>query len=106
MLRRSSDACSRGTISERKDIRVARRLQGFGHHQLMQSVDLETVDHSENAGWLNARRPNHQIGRQKATVGGVHSAGIDGGDAFISARKHPRRWGARVRRCPRFWWLA
>src|SRR5438105_6681564 len=53
---RKHAAAKQGTISERKDIRVARRLQGFGHHQLMQSVDLETVDHSENAGCLNARR--------------------------------------------------
>jgi len=65
------------TISERKDVRIARRLQGFGHHQLIQSIDLETVERSKHGRCLDARRPNHQIGRQKATVGGVHPAGID-----------------------------
>src|SRR5689334_9803365 len=63
-----------GTVADRENVRVFRRLQGRKHQELIGAVRLESVQVLQELRRLDAGRPDDQFGRNNIAAGECYAA--------------------------------
>jgi hypothetical protein len=54
-----------GAVADREDVGIARGLQRLLDHELIYAIDLQPVEVSQYLRSFDARRPHHQLRRNK-----------------------------------------
>ena len=76
------------TVTQRKNIGVARGLQGVLHHQLVDAVGLQAAQVLQKVRRLDARGPHHQLGLHHPPIGQAHAGGHHFRDLGLGQHLH------------------
>ncbi len=64
-----------GAVTEGEDVRIGGGLQSGLHHQLIERIGLQPLDAGEEIRRLDARRPDHEVGRDEVPLVGGEAIG-------------------------------
>ena len=67
-------------VTNRVHVRIARALQSWLNHQLVNTVRFQTANVFHKVWRFDTRRPHHQVGFNVFAIFGVQSAFVSAGD--------------------------